>query len=131
MNDENTALNDLNSVLLEGTVVKDPVLSHDQKGVPRCILFITSERYLKQENGIEKRTIATHINTKGKLAEQCVKLCRRGRKIRAVGSLQLLRGKDKEGRDTEQMVIDAVHIETKPEMTAKREKEPSRESYER
>jgi single-strand DNA-binding protein len=124
-------MNDLNSVLLEGTLTKDPVCSRDGKGVPRCLLSVASERYLKGENGMEKQTTGIQILTKGKTAEQCAKRCRQGGKIRAVGSLRILRGKDAEGRDAAQAVIDAEYVEIKPEMTAKQEKEPSHEFFSR
>jgi hypothetical protein len=52
-----------------------------------------------------------------------MRLCHAGRKIRAVGRLQILKGKDAEGRDAAQAVIDAEHVELKPELTAKRERE--------
>jgi single-strand DNA-binding protein len=124
-------MNDLNSVLLEGTLTKDPVLSHDQNGTPNCLLSIASERYLKRKNGIEKQTTAMCVYTHGKMAEQCAKLCHQRRKIRVVGCLQTLRGKNEEGRGMAQVVIDAEHVEIKPELTAKQEKEPSHDFFSR
>jgi single-stranded DNA-binding protein len=124
-------MNDLNSVLLEGTLTQDPVLSHDPKGSPHCLLVISSERYLRGENGIEKRTTGMHIDSKGKIAEQCAKLCRRGSKIRVVGFLQALRGKNEAGRDAAQLVIEAEHVEIKPKPAVKQEKDTSYESYSR
>jgi single-stranded DNA-binding protein len=124
-------MNDLNSVLLEGTLAKDPVLSHDKNGVPHCLLVITTERYSRGENGMEKRTTVMYVDMKSKMAEQCMQFCHQGRKIRVVGSLQMLRGKDAEGRDVTQIGIEGEHIEVKPELTKNREKEPSHESFER
>jgi single-strand DNA-binding protein len=124
-------LNDLNSVLLEGTLTKDPALSHDAKGKPHCFLVIASERYLQQETGMEKQTTAMHVYTKGRLAEQCMKLCREGRKIRVVGRIQTLGGKNAQGLDAAQVVIEAEHVEVKPELTRKQEKGPSYDSLSR
>jgi single-stranded DNA-binding protein len=124
-------MHDLNSVLLEGTLTNDPVLSRDKNGVPHCLLIITSERYRKREDGMEKRALATYVDTKSKLAEQCMQHCHQGSKIRVVGSLQMLRGKDAEGRDIAQIGIDAEHLEVRPELTKKQEKEPAHESFER
>jgi single-strand DNA-binding protein len=129
MDDYDETLNDMNSVVLEGTLTKDPVLSHDQKGAPRCLMVIASERYLRGENGREKQTTGMSVCTKSKPAEQSMRLCRQGRKIRVVGCLQTLRGKDIEGRDVTQTVINAEHFEVKPEFTKKQEKKPAHESY--
>jgi single-strand DNA-binding protein len=131
MNDYDETLNDMNSVILEGSLTKDPVLSHDQKGAPRCLMVITSERYIRGERGIEKQTTGMTVYTKSKLAEQSMRLCRQGRKIRVVGCLQTLRGKDAEGRDVTHVVINAAHLEVKPEFTQKQEKKPAHESYSR
>jgi single-stranded DNA-binding protein len=98
MDDKNITLNDLNSVLLEGTVAKEPVISYDPNGIPRCLLFITSERYRVWENGREKQTTAMNVDTHGKIAEQCMKICHTGRKIRVVGSLRTFRGKNGKAR---------------------------------
>jgi single-stranded DNA-binding protein len=131
MNDDNPTLNDLNSVLLGGTVAKEPVVSYDPKGVPRCLLVIASERYLRYENGMEKQTTDMQVYTKGRLAEQCMKCCHAGRKVRVVGRLQILSGKNTEGRAVSRVVIEAEHVEVKPEMTRNQKKEPSYDSYSR
>jgi single-strand DNA-binding protein len=122
-------MNDLNSVLLEGTLTNVPELSRDRRGVPHCLLVIASERYLKQENGIEKRTTTMNIHMEGKMAEQYVKLCHQGRKIRVVGCLQNLKGKNEEGRDVAQVVIHAEHMEVRPELPVKQEKEQSHDFF--
>jgi single-strand DNA-binding protein len=131
MNDYDFPLNDMNSVVFEGTLIKDPTLSHDQKGAPRCLLVIASERCLRGENGMEKQITGMSVYTKNKLAEQSIRLCRQGRKIRVIGCLQTVRAKDAEGRDVTQTVIDAEHFEVKPEFTKKQKKEPAHESYDR
>ncbi|MDR0601517.1 MAG: single-stranded DNA-binding protein [Treponema sp.] len=115
----------MNSVLLEGTLTRDPELSQDANGRPQCLLLITSDRYLRRENSMEKQTTGIHVYTKGKMAEQCMRLFRAGRKIRVVGCLQALSGKNAEGRDMSRLVIDAEHLEVKSEITKKQEREPS------
>jgi single-strand DNA-binding protein len=124
-------MNDLNSILLEGTVTKDPVFSHDKQGKPRCLLAIESEHYLKRADKMEKRTTGMGVYVEGKLAETCRQLCHQGRKIRVVGSLQIMRGTNMEGRDTAQVVIDAKHIEVKPELSVKQEEEQSYDNFSR
>jgi single-stranded DNA-binding protein len=124
-------MNDLNSILLEGTLAQDPVLSHDEKGVPRCLFSITSDRYLKRDNDIKKQTIGIPIHTEGKMAEQCANTCRQGRKIRVVGCLDRLTGINGKGREAAQLVIRAEHFELKPELSVKREKESSLDGFSR
>jgi single-strand DNA-binding protein len=118
-------MNDLNSVIFEGTLTRDPALSRDQNGAPRCLLAVASERTLKGENGMEKRTTEMIAYTENALAERCAAVCRKGRKIKIVGSLALLQGKGADGVNREQMAIEALHFELRQELAVKPEKKPS------
>jgi single-strand DNA-binding protein len=118
-------LSDMNSIIFEGTLTRDPVLTRDPKGTPRCLLAIASKRMLKGENGMETRTTEMLAYTEHGFAEPCAAAARKGRKIRVVGSLAILQGKDAAGRDTAQMAIEAAHFELKPELTMIPEKKPS------
>jgi single-strand DNA-binding protein len=118
-------MNDLNSVLFEGALTRDPVLTHDLKGNPRCLLAIASKQMRKGENGMETRTTEIIAYAEHGLAESCAAAARKGRQIKVVGSLAILQGKDAAGRDTAQMAIEAAHFELRPELTMKPEKKPS------
>jgi single-strand DNA-binding protein len=118
-------MNDLNSIIFEGTLTRDPVLSRDQNGVPRCLLAVASERAREAENGRGKRTTEIIAYTENALAEQCAAVCRKGRKIKIVGSLALLQGKGADGINREQIAIEAAHFELRQELTVKPEKKPS------
>lgn len=124
-------MNDLNSILLEGTLAKDPELSPDANGGSRCFLSIASDRYVRRGDRMEKEITGVHAYTEGKLAGQCMAQGHQGRKIRVVGRLKTLHGKDTGGRDAERVIIEAEHVEFRPEPAVKKEPAQSHESFER
>lgn len=121
---------DLNSILLEGTLLKDPEFSRDENGKAQCLLIMSSDRFFRRGNDFEKRTTTVQINAEGNMADQC-KQGHQGRKLRIVGSLMQYWWKNDEGKNLAQIGIDAAHIEFKPEFTQKVNKEKSYDGYER
>ena len=49
-------MNALNSILIEGNVVRDPVLKETPRGSPVCNFSIASNRYFKQDDEYEQET---------------------------------------------------------------------------
>ena len=105
-------MNQLNSIILEGNVVKKPRL---KKGtVPSVELDIDVHRYTRDAEGNDKEIVYTFpIVTYGLLAESTVKYSSKGRGIRVVG--RLVRGGEK-------IQVLAEHIEWKPKATKKVQK---------
>ena len=109
-------MNNLNSILLEGELVKTPDSRNDQKGNPVCRFTLSSSRFFKRENGIEKETGYFDIETSGKLALQCKQNGRQGRGIRVVGRLKQEHSRNGEGMPVARIVIVAEHVEFRPEI---------------
>lgn len=109
-------MNPLNSVLLEGNVVRQPEIKHTGKGTPHCSFPIASTRYWKSETGnYEEEVSFIDVTTWGALAQSCAEKAVKGRGVRIVGRLQQGRWKDTDGKMQSRVSIIAEHIDFKPE----------------
>jgi single-strand DNA-binding protein len=108
-------MNNLNSVLIEGTLTEDPISKPTSKGVARSILSVVSTRYYKTENGIEQEDNNINVESFGKLAESIQETGKEGRGLRVVGRLKECRWIDADGNNRTKIVIIAEHVEWKPE----------------
>ena len=97
-------MNNLNSILIEGTLVCDAV-----QGESSTTLTIANNRYVKTEEGFEKETYFFRVETYGKLANACLKYAKKDRGCRVVGRLV---------QDScERIFINAEHVEFRPVFT--------------
>jgi single-strand DNA-binding protein len=106
-------VNNLNSVLLEGALVKDPEL-FERKAGPVCRLLVESGReYMvpgsKEESRLIKEYELFPVQVFNRTAEVCVEYLRQGRGVRVVGRLSRA---DNPFGDT--FCIVAEHVEFKP-----------------
>jgi single-strand DNA-binding protein len=108
-------MNNLNSILIEGNLVKDPLLRSTPKGTPVCTLRLASNRVFKQDSGFEKEVSYFNIETWAKLAEACYNKGHKGRGVRVVGRLKEDRWTDVEGKNHSKVSIVAEHVEFRPE----------------
>ena len=111
-------MNNLNSILIEGNLVKDPILRSTTKGTQVCTLRLASNRYYKQDNqspGFEKEVSFFDVETWAKLAESCYSKGRKGRGVRVVGRLKEDRWNGTDGRYHSRVSIVAEHVEFRPE----------------
>jgi single-strand DNA-binding protein len=126
-------MNNLNSILIEGNLVRDPSYKETAKGTPLCTFSIASNRFFKQDSGLEKEVSYFDVETWAKLAEQCYNLGRKGRGVRVVGRLRQDRWTDSGGKARSRVSIVAEHVEFRPEFRkedAKPEEEPENEAGE-
>jgi len=111
-------MNNLNSILIEGNLVKDPVLKTTPKGAQLCSMRLASNRYYKMDNqaaGYEKETSYFDVDAWGRLAESCYNRGKKGRGARVVGRLKQSRWNDAEGKQHSRITIVADHVEFKTE----------------
>jgi single-strand DNA-binding protein len=108
-------MNNLNSILIEGNLVRDPINKTTAKGTPICSFSIASNRYFKQGEDLEKETSFFDVETWSKLAETCGQLGHKGRGVRVVGRLKQNRWNDAEGKACSKISIVAEHVEFRPE----------------
>jgi single-strand DNA-binding protein len=111
-------MNNLNSILIEGNLVKDPLLRSTTKGTQICSMRIASNRYYKQDNqtpGFEKEVSFFDVESWAKLAEACYSKGHKGRGVRVVGRLKEDRWNSVDGKPQSRITIVAEHVEFRPE----------------
>ena len=112
-------MNNLNSVLVEGNLVRNPDFRTIPNGTPFCTFSIASDRFFKSGGELEKEVSFFDIEAWGKLAENCRNLGHKGRGARIVGRLKQNRWTDDVGKERSKIVIVAEHVEFRPEFVKK------------
>jgi single-strand DNA-binding protein len=113
-------MNNLNSILIEGNLVRDPLLRSTAKGTPVCTFSLASNRFYKQDTGFEREVSFFDVETWAKLAENCYTLGHKGRGVRVVGRLKQERWQGTDGKPHTKVVIVAEHVEFRPEFSDKK-----------
>jgi len=108
-------MNNLNSILIEGNLVKDPMLRSTPKGTPVCTLRLASNRYYKHDTGFEREVSFFDVETWARLAEACYAKGKKGRGVRVVGRLKQDRWNNPDGKLQSKISIVAEHVEFRPE----------------
>jgi single-strand DNA-binding protein len=116
-------MNNLNSILIEGNLVKDPLLKSTAKGTPLCTFSLASDRIYKQDSGTEKEVSFFDVETWSKLAENCYHLGRKGRGVRIVGRLKQDRWNGADGKIHSKVTIVAEHVEFRPGLRKENERD--------
>jgi single-strand DNA-binding protein len=108
-------MNNLNSILIEGNLVRDPLFLSTPKGTPVCTFSIASSRYYKGDGSLEKEVSFFDIEAWAKLGEYCHNLGHKGCGIRVVGRLKQDRWVGSDGKQHSKISIVAEHVEFRPE----------------
>ena len=107
-------MHNLNSLIIEGNVVRDPVVKATPRGTPLCMFSIASNRFVKQEDQTTQETSFFDVETWARLAELCGENCTKGRGVRVVGRLKQDRWVGTDGKHYSKIKVVAEHIEFKP-----------------
>ena len=115
-------MNNLNSVLIEGNLTKDPMLHETPNGTNVCSFSIATNRYYKQDQ--EQRQEVSYFNVEvwAKTAERCQEFLKQGRGVRVVGRLKQDRWSDENNQNHHQVKIVAEHVEFKPQFGNNKQK---------
>ena len=108
-------MNNLNSILIEGNLVRDPMLRSTPRGTQVCTFTLASNRFYKQDAGLEKEVGFFDVETWSKLAENCYNMGHKGRGVRVVGRLKQDRWNGTDGKSHSKISIVAEHVEFRPE----------------
>jgi single-strand DNA-binding protein len=105
-------MNQLNSILIEGNLTKDPTFKETTKGTPLCTFAVASNRYYKSGSEMENEVSYFDVETWSKLADTCGKQLKKGRGVRVVGRLKQERWKATDGtaRSSVKIVIANIYI---------------------
>ena len=106
--------NDLNSVLIEGELIENPVGSHTSQGTPRCQFEVITVRFPNREDSVVREASIFTVKVVGKQAEICMEHLRKDRGVRVVGRLKQETWEDDMSRSREKVYIVAEHVEFKP-----------------
>ncbi|MDC7223150.1 MAG: single-stranded DNA-binding protein [Spirochaetales bacterium] len=109
-------MNALNSIILEGNLVRKPDAKLTSKGTAVCRFTVASNRFYRLDGSEEGKEEVSFfdVETWARQAEICEKYLDRGRGIRVVGRLKQDRWTDKEGKNQSRVKIVADHIEFRP-----------------
>lgn len=106
--------NNLNSIILEGNLTREPNLTHTGKGTSVCNFNIASNRYFRSDNETVNEVSYIDVEAWSKLGEICAEKLDKGRGVRVVGRIKQDRWEDAEGKSHNRHKIVAEHIEFKP-----------------
>jgi single-strand DNA-binding protein len=112
-------MNNLNSILIEGNLVRDPVFKTTEKGTPVCNLTIATNRFFRQN--LEKEVSFFDVEAFSNLAEDCHNQGYKGRSVRVIGRLKQNRWTNAEGKPCSRIYIIAEHIEYRPDFNEQNE----------
>lgn len=107
-------MNQLNSILIEGTVVGDPEVSDMTDTMATCFFFIESIHRRGEKNTVFEEVSRIEIETFGRLGLSAAKKLKTGRGVRIVGRIRQ-DVEDFDGKDISRVWIVAEHIEFKPD----------------
>ena len=106
-------MNHLNSIILEGNVVKKAELSEPTSGFIVCKFPMAVNRKTKSPDGEQHEEVSYFdVETYGQVAESCSKYCEKGKGIRVVGRLKQSRWEENNVKRSRIYVV-AEHVEYK------------------
>ena len=113
---EGGKMNNLNSILIEGNLVRDPESRTTAKGVCLCTFSIASNRYFRQDGKMQKEVSYIDIETWSKTGEYCRTNGKKGRGVRVVGRLKQERWAGNDGKPRSRIAVVADHVEFRPQL---------------
>ena len=110
-------MNNLNSVLLEGNLVRDPERVELGENTSAMTKFaIAVNRFFRNAiaEAVEE-VMFINVQAWGTLGKNCMTYLQKGRGVRVVGRLRQERWTDKDGGNRERILVVAEHVEFKKE----------------
>lgn len=125
---EERLMNQLNSLILEGNLVRDAEMIEPAEGFKICKFTIAVNRWYrnKSDQGVDEVSYFD-VEVYGKAAEACLKKSTKGRSVRVVGRLKQAQWKDDEGKFSSRVYVIAEHVEYKPVLQKQEDSEKMEE----
>lgn len=114
-------MNSLNSILLEGNLVKDPVERRTPQDTLICSFTVAVNRSYKKTEDYVKEVSYFDVEVWSTLAESCLKHLCKGRGVRVVGRLKQDRWIDDDEKNRSRIKVVAEHVEFKPIISQEKE----------
>jgi len=121
-------MSNLNSILIEGNMVREPQYRTTSKGTPVCTFSLVSNRFFRHDNGYEREVSFFDVETWAKLADTCNNLGKKGRGVRVVGRLKQDRWTGNDGKPRSRISIVAEHVEFRPDFKKEQNTEKDKDS---
>jgi len=108
-------MNHLNSILVEGNLVRDPNYRSTTSGNQVCDFTLATNRSYKiADQKYENEVSYFDIEAWARLGAACAQNLKKGRGVRVVGRLKQDRWTDTEGKTHARVKVVAEHVEFKP-----------------
>ena len=107
-------MNDLNSVIIQGRLTRDPDFSYTSSSAALCKFHIAVNRKYKASNQTKDEESYFDIEAWNRTAEICSEHLNKGRGVRILGRLKQERWQQN-GRNRSKIIIIAEHVEIKPQ----------------
>ncbi|OQB94816.1 MAG: Single-stranded DNA-binding protein [Spirochaetes bacterium ADurb.Bin110] len=122
-------MNHLNSILVEGNLVRDPNFRSTPSGNQVCDFTVATNRNYKiADQKYENEVSYFDIEAWARLGSACAQNLKKGRGVRVVGRLKQDRWTDTEGKSHSRVKIVAEHVEFKPMSKSAQEGVPKSET---
>ena len=106
-------MNQLNSIILEGNIVRKAELSEPSTGFKVCKFPLAVNRYTKTPEGEQREEVSFFdVEAYGEIAETCSKWCDKGQGVRVVGRLKQSRW-EQDNQKKSRIYVVAEHVEYK------------------
>lgn len=103
-------MNDLNTVMIEGNLTRDPELNYLPNGTAKCGFSIGVNRSYRHNGEWKKEASFFDIVVWAKLAEHYAEKLSKGTRVRVIGSLRQERW-EKDGKTYSRVCITADHVD--------------------
>ncbi len=128
-NTQGGRMNHLNSILVEGNLVRDPNFRSTPSGNQVCDFTVATNRNYKiADQKYENEVSYFDIEAWARLGSACAQNLKKGRGVRVVGRLKQDRWTDTEGKSHSRVKIVAEHVEFKPMSKSAQEGVPKSET---
>lgn len=107
-------MNTINSIILEGRLVRDPVLKVTPNGTEVCNFSLATNRYYMSNNEKVSETSFFDVETWADTARICSTDGRKGRGVRVVGRLKQDRWKGSDGKNYSRIKVVADNVAFRP-----------------
>ncbi len=104
----------LNSLIIEGNMVRDPIMKSTPSGTPICTFSIASNRSYKKDDEFVQETSYFDVESWGTTAKICDDNGTKGRGVRVVGRIKQDRWVGSDGKNYNKVKVVAEHVEFKP-----------------
>lgn len=106
-------MNQLNSIIMEGTLINDPeTVAKDSRTGEKLVKFtLANDRYYKEDGKTKMDTIFMVVRCRGELGEKVLTALYEGREVRICGRLAMERWTTSTGEKRSTIEIECSHIE--------------------